>query len=163
MRGATGSLWGSLWVIRISTHAPRAGSDKSSSAAYCIIDTFQPTLPVRGATSVPVPIIRVSEFQPTLPVRGATFPVVPRKTWCRFQPTLPVRGATPYTIVRDGHRVISTHAPRAGSDSFGKYYAPHPLYFNPRSPCGERLCILFWFQWQEHFNPRSPCGERLRN
>ena len=36
------------------------------------------------------------------------------------------------------------------------------FYFNPRSPCGERLrpippvCLAF-----SNFNPRSPCGERL--
>ncbi len=37
-----------------------------------------------------------------------------------------------------GPRNISTHAPRAGSDSSGPTTkAPRP-YFNPRSPCGER-------------------------
>ena len=59
------------------------------------------------------------------------------------------------------------------------------MYFNPRSPCGERLRLrLQCRQWKDisihaprvgsdcianvpadrkrYFNPRSPCGERLR-
>ncbi len=35
---------------------------------------------------------------------------------------------------------ISIHAPRAGSDTRHKYvHNITPFYFNPRSPCGERL------------------------
>ena len=34
-------------------------------------------------------------------------------------------------------------------------------YFNPRSPCGERLDIPFYCSSNANFNPRSPCGERL--
>ena len=72
-----------------------------------------------------------------------------------------MRGATLYTIGSPSRSVISIHAPHAGSDK--KYlatrehflisiHAPHAgsdkgqapgqgpnLYFNPRSPCGERL------------------------
>ena len=56
---------------------------------------------------------------------------------------------------------ISIHAPRVGSD-----YLDYPLgggdeYFNPRSPCGERLVVATRMDGStEHFNPRSPCGER---
>ena len=34
-------------------------------------------------------------------------------------------------------------------------------YFNPRSPCGERLWKNRSKPGEENFNPRSPCGERL--
>ena len=34
------------------------------------------------------------------------------------------------------------------------------MYFNPRSPCGERLVRLFFCYHKSDFNPRSPCGER---
>ena len=78
--------------------------------------------------------------------------------------------------------IISTHAPRTGSDhtpactTHGfEYFNPrsphgerrsesvrrdHHLYFNPRSPHGERRphCGLFLFGL--YFNPRSPHGER---
>ena len=35
---------------------------------------------------------------------------------------------------------ISIHAPRAGSDYLQQDAPAAPGYFNPRSPCGERLC-----------------------
>ena len=35
-------------------------------------------------------------------------------------------------------------------------------YFNPRSPCGERLHRFSAIKNVTYFNPRSPCGERRR-
>ena len=82
-------------------------------------------------------------------------------------------------------RQISIHAPRAGSDLFCrprlhrviKFQSTLPvrgatsppvtscpvmMYFNPRSPCGERQIICTLRNENDYyFNPRSPCGERL--
>ena len=117
VRGATGTPHHELHVVLISTHAPRAGSDaptpprppagtdfnprspcgerqqpKSSTPGFAI---FQPTLPVRGATSTIIgTVLGWLLFQPTLPVRGATQVFVVGRALHRFQPTLPVRGAT---------------------------------------------------------------------
>ena len=56
-------------------------------------------------------------FQSTLPVRGATqIDGAAKLLLVKFQSTLPVRGAT--------------HALHQRT--------PKPIYFNPRSPCGER-------------------------
>ena len=55
---------------------------------------------------------------------------------------------------------ISTHAPRAGSDPTRAGAIPALFYFNPRSPCGERLPIWQRTPGRSDFNPRSPCGER---
>ena len=79
---------------------------------------------------------------------------------------------------------ISIHAPRVGSDmifvpgllqqvgfqstlpvwgatSIRMLYWRPACYFNPRSPCGERLVAETERLTDKHFNPRSPCGERL--
>ena len=56
-------------------------------------------------------------FQSTLPARGATRRQGVTVVWTLFQSTLPARGAT-----------------RSGASS-----SPHAIYFNPRSPHGERL------------------------
>ena len=56
---------------------------------------------------------------------------------------------------------ISIHAPRAGSDKIIPFIIYDNTYFNPRSPCGERLFNSFPQTLRENFNPRSPCGERL--
>ena len=57
-------------------------------------------------------------------------------------------------------RGISIHAPRVGSDPAGSQVGELPGYFNPRSPCGERLLALKMSFGTGDFNPRSPCGER---
>ena len=125
---------------RISIHAPRVGSDFKNSGSNPEPGVFQSTLPVWGATRV-------------------------RPLWHRAVP-------------------ISIHAPRVGSD-LGSASAPErATNFNPRSPCGERLAretpdLDFLCEFQStlpvwgataglgcfsrtgiDFNPRSPCGER---
>ena len=126
-------------------------------------------------------------FQPTLPARGATWG---GQGICliakRFQPTLPARGATIAAAIDAGDNLISTHAPRTGSDkqsgattaANGAFQptlpargATPPLsqrkhltpYFNPRSPHGERLGRPSCIAPSEYFNPRSPHGERRIN
>ena len=122
---------------------------------------FQPTLPARGATKFVVKMLVEKVFQPTLPARGATSSRA-RPEWRQtiFQPTLPARGATPADshgsrkVLISTHaprtgsdaplaakrdwRAISTHAPRTGSDEDETRHAATSGNFNPRSPHGER-------------------------
>ena len=183
-RGATASRQQKRQQPAISTHAPRTGSDGSTPQASRR-RRFQPTLPARGATQsrqpeppaasnfnprsphgerLPAakPNSFAAAFQPTLPARGATTGARIRPRFsATFQPTLPARGATnlhsvfqkgtiisthaPRTgsdlanVCSDGARLISTHAPRTGSDPHLRGQAgARPLHFNPRSPHGER-------------------------
>ena len=127
-------------------------------------ERFQSTLPVWGATTRYKFSRRYSFlFQSTLPVWGATTLRVSDTQLFIFQSTLPVWGATP------GYSVVWCQT----------------RYFNPRSPCGERLGQPLWIsdrlaisihaprvgsdtscltrsQPLYDFNPRSPCGERRR-
>ncbi len=81
---------------------------------------FQSTLPMRGATlTYQLSWFRLT-FQSTLPMRGATFGTVAAIDAIKFQSTLPMRGAT-HIVLKSGQW--------SGN-------------FNPRSPCGERLCSL---------------------
>ena len=124
---------------------------------------FQSTLPVWGATVLIVPRLYAGVFQSTLPVWGATAaPFILVRGHDLFQSTLPVWGATLRLAVVTQMYYISIHAPRVGSDlgdpstlgvlSHISIHAPRVgsdatfyqtvaqiCYFNPRSPCGERL------------------------
>ena len=103
----------------------------------------------------------------------------------QFQSTLPVRGATRQQLLHDMPQRISIHAPRAGSDMPARSAPLSSSYFNPRSPCGERLDVLDYYplvdafqstlpvrgatpnfgrceRRRDYFNPRSPCGERRK-
>ena len=141
----------------VSTHAPLAGSDLVSVYPVRDLGTFQPTLPLRGATRDGQRCNALGEFQPTLPLRGATSARVtsgrerrrfnPRspcgerrdgsrsstQRW-KFQPTLPLRGATFQASRR----------------------SPPPSCFNPRSPCGERPTGSYMFPSLALFQPTLP-------
>ena len=163
MRAATRLLSKLPVYTVISTRAPRAGSDTSGIVTQSSGTKFQSTLPVRGATGQPCTgSCRHRHFNPRSPC-GERLAVL-----------------LLYTIYID----ISIHAPRAGSDDFVKcchfnflqFQSTLPVrgatscgkilqllrsYFNPRSPCGERLRqSVVVLRNCEYFNPRSPCGER---
>ena len=154
-----------------------------------------------------LPLIpRLFQFQSTLPVRGATRYIRDAALDVFISIHAPRAGSDPHTGGQIAGIQISIHAPRAGSDSAGmklralrgKFQSTLPVrgatvplsarhlsatYFNPRSPCGERLS---WpardidvvrisihapragsdidghgdLSTTPHFNPRSPCGER---
>ena len=102
---------------RISTHAPRTGSDTQTPSTGSLSSVFQPTLPARGAT----------------------------KRGCGKHSTIMISTHAPRTgsdcagyLKKVNYKEISTHAPRTGSDNqrFGSLIALY--HFNPRSPHGER-------------------------
>ena len=126
--------------------------------------TFQPTRPLRGATKalttpprstpnfnprapcgarlLPADLAALlGQFQPTRPLRGATpiFSARFAQTFL-FQPTRPLRGATGIFHDLLFLILISTHAPLAGRDRDRRRLLPRGKYFNPRAPCGARLC-----------------------
>ena len=127
-------------MLRISTHAPRTGSDGRTRRRNGETRHFNPRSP-HGERPRPSDATRsIWAFQPTLPARGATaavidaLPVLPISTHAprtgsdkrcpnihlfrvEFQPTLPARGATGGALIDSRPAAISTHAPRTGSDA----------------------------------------------
>ena len=61
-----------------------------------------------------------------------------------FQSTLPIRGATDRGVLAGLLLGISIHAPHTGSDDFFIFVKEVFLYFNPRSPYGERRVPDTW-------------------
>ena len=104
-------------TLEISIHAPHAGSDPEGIHQISGIQHFNPRSPC-GERLWFLPFLRIqSEFQSTLPMRGAT------------------QSLRAYFL----EIAISIHAPHAGSDAANLSALTAPAYFNPRSPCGERL------------------------
>ena len=64
------------------------------------------------------------------------------------------------TVFVCGLYAISIHTPLAGSDVRTQVQSQHQKYFNPHSPCGERLEYQRKDMIHVYFNPHSPCGER---
>ena len=179
-RGATRRPVATRPRHRISTHAPRTGSDLvvmvclfsagshfnprsphgerlASERVDGKLILFQPTLPARGATSGHLVAQReINAFQPTLPARGATSGRPRRTLATRFQPTLPARGATSYGARLLRRERISTHAPRTGSDNAAELGRHEEDHFNPRSPHGERRGWTLWGLLDGLFQPTLP-------
>ena len=127
--------------IDISIHAPLAGCDGRGKRTSGSRPKFQSTHPLRGATRFLFVISGWSTFQSTHPLRGATWDEQILTYMLVFQSTHPLRGATPLIKKANSGDIISIHAPLAGCDQ-----APHPKArrssdFNPRTPCGVRLCL----------------------
>ena len=123
---------------------------------------FQSTLPVRGETRSPnMKLMDMMIFQSTLPVRGETAQNSEDLRIFEFQSTLPVRGETFEKRYPEYYCSISIHSPRAGRDAEDLKESIFRHYFNPLSPCGERLIGGDPQTRISNFNPLSPCGERL--
>ena len=56
--------------------------------------------------------------------------------------------------------LISIHVLRVEDDFCPVSDFSGTVYFNPRPPCGGRLCYLRESSRRKHFNPRPPCGGR---
>ena len=118
VRGATEKLAGVNRREEISTHAPRAGSDICGPGRPSLVPDFNPRSPCgerqQGGRIEALDIL----FQPTLPVRGATCKATtirpPRRY---FNPRSPCGERLASVVANKPHVKISTHAPRAGSDS----------------------------------------------
>ena len=185
-RGATAQLVRADGHLTISTHAPRTGSDPSCRPRRSWRSDFNPRSPHGERHSGSWSAAGAGDFNPRSPHGerlgdGGVFDV--RRL---FQPTLPARGATHVNafIARAG--LISTHAPRTGSDLFNIFNYVRFLLFQPTLPARgatsfvEPLEVLFAISThaprtgsdyrylmlayiERNFNPRSPHGERQRH
>ena len=77
-------------------------------------------------------------FQPTRPLRGATTGLVHRLSAFDISTHAPLAGRDLYEFIDTERDKISTHAPLAGRDFAVLTFVLMWLYFNPRAPCGAR-------------------------
>ena len=144
---------------------------------------FNPCSPCGSDTAAIAPPGRWCDFNPCSPCGERPASCTALYSYHKFQSMLPVRGATGELRRLLTQSAISIHAPRAGSDPVADVTARimdlfqsmlpvrgatlqrrqqrgRALYFNPCSPCGERLHDVLSSFKQINFNPCSPCGER---
>ena len=109
------------FIIRISIHAPRMGSDRHAHARMGARRSISIHAPRMGSdlSDDYDPTHGRFEFQSTLPGWGATIHLDSAITVDNvFQSTLPGWGATATEMTTAYTCVISIHAPRMGSDKF---------------------------------------------
>ena len=122
----------------ISIHAPLTGSDAVHRRRSSRALDFNPRSPYGERLETEDLKNESNTFQSTLPLRGATGAALHPCQRQGFQSTLPLRGATIASSRLTVYRLISIHAPLTGSDA-GKFTLHRGgVDFNPRSPYGER-------------------------
>ena len=146
---------------RVSTHAPRAGSDLISNSFSLFLFGFNSRSPSgerranKESYLITVCFNSRSPSGERLTTRDASSASNP------FQLTLPERGATerpePCGIIR----IVSTHAPRAGSDKRWFQRLLVALAVSTHAPrAGSDATLGRSDTTNQSFNSRSPSGER---
>ena len=150
-------------ACRISIHAPRVGSDLICLTVCPGLTVFQSTLPVWGATSTIPPPDRYCAISIHAPRVGSDYSLILTSVQNKdFNPRSPC-GERPYSNnIRSAQARISIHAPRVGSDrSFKLAFAACRISIHaPRVGSDQKSHIMD--DNRTYFNPRSPCGERLK-
>ena len=151
-----GLYWQGSSGLQISIHAPRVGSDIDT--AFCRYGgfNFNPRSPCGERHHGALSLLGLLGFQSTLPVWGATAVCLAYGAGFEFQSTLPVWGATRPGRGQSRRHGISIHAPRVGSDLREAVCYKGSNYFNPRSPCGERLVEAGFLIYQKGFQSTLP-------
>ena len=105
LRGATVVAHRHYCSSLVSTHAPLAGSDRCGTCGRARSSRFNPRSPCGERQSTRIVSGLSSSFQPTLPLRGATRKGDSPKASSGFQPTLPLRGATTARTLCNGYLI----------------------------------------------------------
>ena len=126
----------------ISTHAPRTGSDVRVVGKIADPFYFNPRSPHGERLTRLMMARRHGPFQPTLPARGAT----QTHSWqtavtINFNPRSPHGERRGDTCIFAGGMVISTHAPRTGSDDDGTVSTSFKPSFQPTLPARGATCF----------------------
>ena len=122
----------------ISTHAPLAGRDGGGKTSSCGELIFQPTRPLRGATTVQVDTMDMQQdFNPRAPCGARQQERFELYLIRDFNPRAPCGARRDQARDATGN-AISTHAPLAGRDIVRSTAAIRVKNFNPRAPCGAR-------------------------
>ena len=128
------------------------------------MEDFNPRSPHGERPLPPSPIpLSATHFNPRSP-HGERLRVAPS---LRQSPLIsthaPRTGSDGFEPILLSASAISTHAPRTGSDfMLLSIQSRFSWYFNPRSPHGERRNSKIARLNSLYFNPRSPHGERLK-
>ena len=103
-------------------------------------DYFNPRSPHGERPLVSILKLAYNSFQSTLPARGATSTSVLTTNFLSFQSTLPARGATKaVACLSDTLANFNPRSPHGERREGGTSDAAGAQDFNPRSPHGERL------------------------
>ena len=164
-RGATRLIVSSRLARRISTHAPRTGSDEGCSSSAGTSRHFNPRSP-HGERRFTCNVGRIAcDISIHAPRTGSD-----GQQAYEYEKTIfisihaPRTGSDERLAALSDMLEISIHAPRTGSDSKIFTFRIAQILFQSTLPArGATRCPMIQAMVVDHFNPRSPHGERRRS
>ena len=139
LAGSDAGLLAAVEDAHVSTHAPLAGSDSVETSDWRS-EMFQPTLPLRGATSLCQVVPGRLQVSTHAPLAGSDH-CTPARRWRsrRFNPRSPCgERRVEHRGPGDGIGGFQPTLPLRGATCWRTTGESRPTRFNPRSPCGER-------------------------
>ncbi len=156
LRGATLSRLHAYGNQRISIRAPLAGSDERGRFFHAEICNFNPRSPCGERQLYGRRNARPRQFQSALPLRGATIQPKGPQGQAGFQSALPLRGATSFAFLDRDAKGFQSALPLRGATRRKTGNTRWIRYFNPRSPCGERLALILCNTCDMEISIRAP-------
>ena len=144
----------------ISIHVPRVEDDCSAKSCSRAMTNFNPRPPCGGRLGWKFEKEEKTYFNPRPPCGGRQFIELKDASFWSFQSTSPVWRTTPSLAKTRQNLGISIHVPRVEDDVVLYLCSKKRFDFNPRPPCGGRLCGFCAIMRTDDFNPRPPCGGR---
>ena len=117
---------------------------------------FNPHSPCEERLKPDLSVLKDMQFQSTLPLRGATSEAVRYELAKLISIHTPLAGSDVVDVRHVYPVLISIHTPLAGSDFSRRSYNSNSFYFNPHSPCGERLLRMMFSNWLLVFQSTLP-------
>ena len=149
-----------LVVVVISIHTPLAGSDAPDCNRSGTESYFNPHSPC-GERLAHAELHNRLVISIHTPLAGSDPHRAQRVAADPISIHTPLAGSDRQILRSSTSCGISIHTPLAGSDRASSRFEVRRAYFNPHSPCGERLADSTPSKTSmTHFNPHSPCGER---
>ena len=150
--------------LRISTHAPLAGRDNSNRIKSTGLSGFQPTRPLRGATSRQAAYLQEIDFNPRAPCGARLSMPTETNYLITISTHAPLAGRDRRRGSSNPYENISTHAPLAGRDLHRKRHIRVGGEFQPTRPLrGATVVLGGGVNLALGFQPTRPLRGATRN
>ena len=128
---------------------------------FTYLENFNPRTPCGVRRGCCLGVTDSFLFQSTHSMRSATQETGESLNSYVFQSTHSMRSATISSVLHISKLSLfqSTHSMRSATAG-SRFSTSASEHFNPRTPCGVRLCLWQHAQHYDNFNPRTPCGVR---
>ena len=143
-------------ALNISTHSPRVGRTRGSSACETFVEHFNSLAPCGANPCISFKKTLKSKFQLTRPVWGEPARILNSLTPANISTHSPRVGRTTFFARRGSKTAISTHSPRVGRTTMILLAVLTAGDFNSLAPCGANHRMIVTLRRRMSFQLTRP-------